>query len=129
VRKLYFWAALLLTIFITVTCLISIHNFDEFEVIADTDKYVHLSFYFLFTYIWYQYLVRRLENTVNFKVRLYTFIWACSYGIAIEVCQGLFTKDRSADYHDIIANSSGAMLAILALWLFEKFKNKKNPEL
>ena len=127
-RRLYFLAAILLTVFITVTCLISIQNFDEFEVVTDTDKYVHLSFYFFFTFIWYQYLVRRLENITKSKVRLYTFIWACSYGIAIEVCQGLFTKDRSADYHDIIANSSGALLAILVLWIYDKFKNNANPE-
>jgi VanZ family protein len=122
VRKLYFWAALSLTVFITVTCLISMRNFTGLEVVNNSDKYVHLSFYLLFTFVWYQYLVRKLENTTKFKVRLYTFLWACSYGIAIEICQGVFTKDRSADYHDIIANSSGAALAIIILWLYEKLK-------
>lgn len=92
------------------------------EVVNDTDKYVHLSFYLLFTLVWYSYLVRKLENTTKFKVRLYTFLWACFYGIGIEICQGAFTQDRSADYHDIIANSSGALLAVVVLWLTEKLK-------
>lgn len=103
-------------------CLVSINNFDGLEVVNDTDKYVHMSFYLFFTVIWYQYIVRKLEHTSKFRVRLYTFLWACSYGIIIEICQGVFTKDRSADFHDIIANSSGAVLAVTLLWLYEKLK-------
>ncbi|MFP9099499.1 VanZ family protein [Flavobacterium sp. RHBU_24] len=121
-RKVYFWAALSLTVFITVTCLMSMQNFKNMEVVNNTDKYVHLSFYLLFTVVWYQYLVRKLENSTKFRVRLYTFLWACSYGIGIEICQGAFTKDRSADFHDIIANSSGALLAVAVLWLADKLK-------
>jgi len=98
------------------------HNFEELEVVNNTDKYVHLSFYFLFTFVWYQYLVRRFLTTTKFRVRLYTFLWACSYGIFIEICQGVFTKDRNADFEDIIANSSGALLAITVLWLYDKLK-------
>ena len=121
-RKVYFWAALSLTVFITVTCLISMRNFKDLEVVNDTDKYVHLSFYLLFTIIWYQYLVRKFSTATEFKVRLYTFLWACSYGIIIEICQGAFTKDRQADFQDIIANSSGALLAITVLWLYNRLK-------
>ena len=121
-RKVYFWAALSLTVFITVTCLISMQNFKTLEVVNDTDKYVHLSFYLLFTVVWYQYLLRKLESAAKFKVRLYTFLWACSYGIIIEICQGAFTKDRQADFYDIIANSSGALLAVILLWLTDKLK-------
>ncbi|WP_116789590.1 VanZ family protein [Flavobacterium psychrotrophum] len=121
-RKLYFWAAISLTVFITVACLVSMRNFDDLEVVEDTDKYVHLAFYFVFTFTWYQYLVRKFLDTPKFKIRLYTFLWAFLYGVFIEICQGAFTKDRSADFNDIIANSSGALLATVVLWLLSKLK-------
>jgi VanZ family protein len=97
-------------------------NFNDLEVVEDTDKYVHLSFYFVFTFTWYQYLIRKLENIPAIKVRLYAFLWAFLYGVGIEICQGVFTADRSADYQDIIANSSGALLATIVVWLVARLK-------
>lgn len=121
-RKFYFFAAIALTVLITVSCLISMRNFDALEVVEDTDKYVHLAFYFVFTFTWYQYLVRKFINTSKFKIRLYTFLCAVLYGVFIEFCQRVFTEDRSADFNDVIANSSGALLATVVLWLSSKLK-------
>jgi VanZ family protein len=47
---------------------------------------------------------------------------AVAFGVLMELCQGWFTKDRSADVHDAIANSVGSAIAITAIWLFEKIK-------
>ncbi len=122
-RNKYFWAALCWTAGIAVSCLISMKNFqDENLDLEHKDKFIHGSFYFGFTVLWY--LSARAKNISGFKARALVFTAAVTYGILIEVCQELFTKDRSADVQDAIANSTGSAFAILVIWLFEKIRNK-----
>ena len=82
------------------------------------DKYVHFSFYFVMVVLW----VLSLNPVYPKKrrLRLMVFSFAVVYGIFIEICQGLFTNGRSADILDVLANSAGAALAVLLLWLFRK---------
>ena len=47
---------------------------------------------------------------------------AVVYGVIIEICQGLFTADRSADIMDALANTAGSALAVLVLWFLKKKK-------
>jgi len=56
------------------------------------------------------------------KQRLWAFLLAVIYGIFIEGCQQFFTQDRSADISDVAANTTGAALAVLVLWLLSKIK-------
>lgn len=120
-RKVYFWAAVIWTSVITVACLISMRNFDGVDLNEGADKYVHAIFYFLLTFLWYQYARRKFTISgvvLRFRVFLCTFF----FGLCIEMAQSLFTNDRSADWHDVIANSSGALISILYFWLVEKLK-------
>lgn len=122
-RKLYFGAAALWTVFVTVCCLVSMNNFDGVPAIQDryTDKYVHCTFYFTFTVLWYLFF--KLNNPGNNKKqRLLVFLLAVIYGVFIEGCQQFFTDDRSADITDVAANTAGSALAILVLWLLSKMK-------
>jgi len=86
-----------------------------------TDKYVHLTFYFIFTVLWY--LALRLKYIVSgAKIRLTIFLMAIVFGVLIELAQEFFTTDRSADVNDALANSTGSALAVLVLWLIAKLK-------
>jgi VanZ family protein len=86
-----------------------------------TDKYVHLTFYFIFTVLWY--LALRLKYIFSgFKIRLSIFLMAVVFGVLIELAQEFFTTDRSADVNDALANSTGSALAVLVLWLIAKLK-------
>lgn len=86
-----------------------------------TDKYVHLTFYFIFTVLWY--LALRLKYTGSgVKLRFTVFLMAVVFGSLIELAQQFFTTDRSADVNDALANSTGGALAVLVLWLIAKFK-------
>ncbi len=98
-----------------------------FENVADVekgDKYVHFIFYFVFTVLWYIFLKNKKGNTA--KTRAIVFFLAFFFGLFIEACQGLFTLDRSADMHDVLANTSGSAGAILILWLIDKFFKKSD---
>ena len=86
-----------------------------------TDKYVHLTIYFIFTVLWY--LALRLKYIVSVaKIRLTIFLMAIVFGVLIELAQEFFTTDRSADVNDALANSTGSALAVLVLWLIAKLK-------
>lgn len=97
------------------------HAFDGIEVGHGRDKYAHSFFYFLLTFLWYQYARRKFAVTAA-GLRLRVFLCTFLFGLCIELAQSFFTKDRSADWHDVIANSSGALIAILYFWLAEKLK-------
>ena len=129
-RNIYFWAALVWTTTILVCCLISMRNFDAVPLAGDyTDKYVHFSFYFGFTLLWYFACSLKYAGR-NLKLRLQIFLAAVVLGIIIEICQEFFTKDRSADITDVMANTSGSAIAVLILWIAGSIKKKQtlNPE-
>lgn len=82
------------------------------------DKYVHFTFYFVFTLLWVFSLKPFYGNT--YKVRFSVFAVAVLYGGLIEVCQGLFTVSRGADITDVLANTTGSAMAVLMLWRLNK---------
>ena len=88
------------------------------------DKLVHFIFYLLlFVFTMYGWR-RQLQITLLRKVPI-ALVWlACIlFGIAIEVCQEVFTADRHFDWLDIMANSMGALAGGMAWYylLQEKF--------
>lgn len=121
-RNIYLAAAIIWTAFIAVCCLVSMNKFDSVPVQGhDVDKYVHGTFYFIFTFLWFGLL--KYCKSYSLKKQLWiVFITAVLYGILMEICQSLFTNDRSADVNDVIANTSGSAIAILTLWLINKKK-------
>lgn len=125
-RNTYLWAACLWTLFIVVTCLM---NFNSFKTIDNSfylpykDKYVHFTYYLVFTLLW-SLSVKVKDGLSAKKIRRNVFFSAVCFGIAIEVCQGLFTTARSADPTDAVANTLGSATAVLLLWLLQK-RNKQ----
>ena len=92
--------------------------------IVALDKLVHFIFYLLlFVFTMYGWR-RQLQITLLRKVPIALVWFACIlFGIAIEVCQEVFTADRHFDWLDIMANSMGALAGGMAWYylLQEKF--------
>ena len=118
-RNLYLSGAILWTVIVILCCLVSMNNFQSIPLEGGyTDKYAHFSFYFIFTVLWFLYLKSIAKPGKQTKsIRILVFIAAVILGIVIEICQGVFTKDRSADVTDALANTTGSAIAILILWL------------
>lgn len=121
-RNFYLAAAILWTAFIAVCCLVSMNKFDGVPVKGpNVDKYVHSIFYFIFTFFWYKSL--KYYKSYSLKKTLWVvFVIAVFYGILMEVCQSLFTNDRSADTEDVLANTTGSAIAVLLFWFINKIK-------
>lgn len=118
-RNRFFWGALLWTVLVAVFCLIKSEAFKGagFLNIPYKDKYVHFVFYFVFTVLW----IKAFKDSGNkSKIVAAVFCAAVSYGILIEICQALFTNSRSADFLDVLANTCGALIAVLLMRILDK---------
>lgn len=122
-RNVFLLAAVVWTLFITYACLTTAANIPKVEWLnfENKDKLVHFTFYFVFTFLWVLDLYKSKRFTPK-KARVFVFIIAVVFGIIIEICQGMFTAERSPDVLDVLANTSGSATAILLLWIFEKNK-------
>lgn len=121
-RNKFLLATFVWVIFITYMCLVKASDIPEASWlnIPHKDKIVHFTFYFVFTFLLYKDYKLKMGGVK--KAWLWAFLTAISYGIIIEICQGLFTDERSADSMDALANTSGSALAIFVLWLRQKQK-------
>ena len=109
------------TIGITLASLISLNEIPKIEV-PGKDKSVHFLFYFFLTLFWNFALQKKYKNwALKYIVVSATII----YGIVIEVLQEVITQNRQADKYDVLANSAGALLALLVLFLLKKQNFKK----
>ena len=110
----YLLGAIIWTITIAVLCLESSSDLPSVKVIS-IDKIVHVTFHFVFVKLWYLFFVNNnfTKNFSNLVTK--TFFFSVSYGVLIEIAQELFTKTRQADILDVLANITGAILAVFLI--------------
>jgi VanZ family protein len=117
-----FILALFWTIAITIASLVSLSNMPRVNVLGK-DKTVHFLFYFVLTLTWNFALQKKYKNWALKYIIVFVVI---GYGIVIEVLQEVLTKTRQADLYDVIANSAGALVALIVIfWLKNKTFEKK----
>ncbi|MDT0643364.1 VanZ family protein [Zunongwangia sp. F363] len=85
-----------------------------------TDKMLHATAYFLLVSMWKLYFIISSRDRVNYKANLF-WISGLSilFGMLIEVLQGTLTSYRDPDWFDILANSTGVLLAVLIFFLLQ----------
>ena len=119
-RKFYVTLTILWTVIITFLSLVSFET-NNIIAIANTDKVVHFSFYFILTFL----LLKSLKDNSKFKY-LKVILLTLFYGIIIEILQAYFTDTRSGDLYDVTANFSGTVCAALvSYFIFEKISSRK----
>ncbi|MFT3793512.1 VanZ family protein [Flavobacterium sp.] len=117
----HFWLTLAIvwTLVIAVLCLVSFKKLPTVKL-TGADKYVHAVFHLVFTGLWFLYL--RFQNG---RALAKAFFASVAYGILIEIMQGLFTQTRKADLKDVLANITGALLAVMVILAYEKLRKRK----
>ena len=117
----YLLGAIIWTITIAVLCLESSSDLPSVKVIG-IDKIVHVTFHFVFVNLWYLFFVNNnfTKNMNNLITK--TFFLSLTYGVLIEIAQQLFTKTRQADILDVLANITGAILAVILIKILSQRK-------
>ena len=91
--------------------------------VSGADKFVHITFHFVFIMLWGFYS-RLLKNEIAIPRIVRLVIISIFYGILIEILQETFTTTRHADLMDVLANFTGATLALIVFVLVKRQKSK-----
>ena len=111
----FFWTAL-----VAYLCLANSESLPSVEVLQ-FDKFGHFTFHFGITALWFLFWKTTFRNENKYAL-LKAFLFSFFFGVAIEIIQGLFTYTRQADFMDVLANTNGALVAILIIYMFSIIK-------
>ncbi|CAM1334482.1 VanZ family protein [Tenacibaculum aestuariivivum] len=102
--------AILVTISIAILSLIKIGS--QPIQVKNIDKYEHIIAYFFLTFIW-------LLAFGKTKTNQFIIVFCCFfYGIIIEALQVTLTTYRTGDVLDVIANTTGILIAYIVYFIF-----------
>lgn len=87
------------------------------------DKLGHLTFHFGITVLWFLFWKTTFKNENKYAL-LKAFLFSFFFGVIIEIVQGTVTTSRSADIKDVFANTTGALVAVVVIYLYNKFISK-----
>ncbi len=121
-KKATFSLAVGWTLLIAVLCLVKFTDLPSIGV-SGADKYVHFTLHFVFTMLWGYYLWLKLNEIALTKI-IFVVTSSLCYGILIEILQETLTKTRRADIFDVVANFSGALVALLLFILIKRLKTE-----
>lgn len=114
-KKVAFLTALVYAIALGAVSLMTLNDLPEVNI-SFADKIFHFLAYGLFVILWYLAFFYSFKCQKT-KALLYAFILAVLFGIIIEVLQGALTASRALDAYDALANTLGALTALIVLWL------------
>lgn len=126
-RNTLFWFALVWSCIIGIACLLDGSSIPQTSTlnIPHKDKIAHFTFYFVFSILWFFYLDKLKDKKSRIVKALYVFVIASIMGGVVEVLQLKFTTSRSAEWMDVVANSSGSLIGLLLCLLITQIKNDK----
>jgi VanZ family protein len=127
-KKIYPWALVLWIGTITFFCLATFKSVPLGSV-SNLDKIVHAFFYLIFTILFYLSVKNSFSNTSSFKTMALSFFCAVLYGILIEIIQDKFTAIRHADIYDVLANTTGATIAVLLIYFSNKILSSESKKI
>ena len=123
-RNILFWLALIWSLFIGVACLADASSIPKTSVftLPYKDKIAHFVFYFIFSGLWFSYYAKRKKEINRLKIALIVFVVASLTGALVELMQYKFTVSRSAEWADVLANTSGSFTGLLLCLILFKIK-------
>lgn len=122
-KKLALTAAIIYSAVLAFMSFIKLNNVPDIGVDFG-DKIFHFLAYFILTFLWFSafFYNFKLKKT---KAISYAATVSVIFGIIIEVLQDKLTAYRSLDVYDVVANTSGVVLAVFILVLKKNIDVKK----
>lgn len=120
---LNYWKPILISLFILYGSVTSGEKLNKISLFnfPYMDKVMHTFLYFVLTLTILASLIRAGKRTKTDQMVI-TFVWVVSYGILMEVFQFYFTQTRSAEIFDILANTTGCLMAIMFYPFIKNFR-------
>lgn len=114
----YYPLSILLTLGITVASLMPVPH-TELNNVRFIDKWVHFVMYgSLSLALWFEYW-RQHSRGINLRSLLVCWLYPVGLGGLMEILQATCTGGRrSGDWLDVLANGTGATLALVAVLIF-----------
>ncbi len=122
-RQVFFWLAITWTGIILFLCLVKSSDLPQVNM-QNLDKVVHAFFHFVFTTLWYLVFKKRMNSSTITKPLVVSFMFSVFFGILVEILQWLCTTTRTADVFDVLANVTGATLAVIGIILLDKYSQR-----
>ena len=119
-KRIFLYSALFWTGVILFFCLIKSSDIPKVNI-QNLDKVIHAFFHFVFVLLWFLFFKKKFNSTNSFKPLAISFVFSFIFGIIIEMLQQFFTTTRTGDLLDVLANLSGATLAVIGIILLNKF--------
>jgi VanZ family protein len=123
-KTLFFLAGVLWTVVILILCLVQSNKLPVVQI-ENLDKYVHAFLHFIFTTLWILFFRTQIKNANKYKPLFVSFMLSVILGIMVEILQQQFTTSRAADTFDVLANISGATLAVFLVLFYDSLKQPK----
>jgi len=111
----YFLPAIIWFIFIFAACAMpgkDIPHISFLEILA-FDKWVHAGIFFVLVLLLMRGMKLNYIRAAHITAVIFALAIAIPYGGILEIMQGAFFEDRSADWLDFTANSFGAICGVL----------------
>lgn len=124
-KQLFLSLALFWTGVIAFFCLIQASDIPKINI-ENLDKVIHLFFHFVFTSLWYLFFKKHIKSSNNLKALMLAIALSIFFGIVIEILQEFCTTTRTADVYDVLANLTGAILAIIVVSFVNRFNILEN---
>jgi len=118
-KYLLFLVALFWTGIVSYFCLVSSNEIPTVDI-PGIDKCVHIVFHFALTFFWFLFFSKQLQINTIFKPLIFAVLFSFVFGIGIEISQELFTTTRSADILDVLANTTGEIIAVIIISICNK---------
>ncbi len=77
--------------------------------ISVSDKFLHSLAYATLTLSWF-FSIKKSHQEIRSKLLIVVVVFL--FGVTLEILQGTLTENRTMDYHDVIANTVGILLAL-----------------
>jgi len=120
----YYWKTIIWAIIIAVLSSIPGDDVSKIKIlnIPHMDKIAHLGIYFILSFLFFLEAHRNsFAIKTNRKFSIAILFLCVLYGIIMEFLQFFLFQERSAEFLDIIANSTGS---VLSLFVFLVLKNR-----
>jgi VanZ family protein len=124
-NNLYFWIAFCWTVVVAYFCLAPASDIPSVSI-PNLDKLAHSFFHFVFTILWFLFFRKQVKKKNQTKLLIGAVLFSLFFGIGIEILQSRLTVTRNGDVFDVLANFTGAMLALVFVLVAKQIRKNQS---